>query len=203
MIVVAGGGARGAASGWVRAVAAPDRRFLPTVAHILYDRGGRLWPEVRLGGHPARVHAAIRLPELDTASADAALIEPDPGWAEARFEPGAGHLGRFLRDLPVQCRMADGRLVTGRLVREGWAGRMAYAFGARRITGQWIVAVDHRRSKNGARPLRRGDSGLIWTTGDGLAAGLQIGILTGRPYAAIVTPFETLCQLFGVRAAAS
>ena len=201
MIVVSGGGARGASSGWVRSVEAPARRFLPTVAHILYDQRGRLWPEVRLGARRARVHAVIRLPELRTATADAALIEPDPNWSDARFEPGAGHLRHFVPGFAVQCRLADGRLMTGRLARKDWAGRMAYSFGARRVTGQWIVAVDHRGVHNGTRPLKRGDSGLLWVTTEGAAVGIQIGMLSGRPFEAIVTPFETFCRLFKVRVA--
>jgi hypothetical protein len=200
--IVLAGRSRGATGGWVRPLDAPGRILVPTVAHILYDRSGRLCRQVRLGGAAVPVHAVVQLPSLRSARADAALIAPDPAWAEAHLRPARGHLNSFVQDLAVRCRLPEGGEARGRLARAGWAGRMNYGFGTRWISGQWIVAVEHTGAALGARPLRRGDSGLLWFAEDGTAIGLQIGILSGRPHQAIVTPFETLCQLFAVRAAA-
>lgn len=201
-LTVAAGGSRGASGGWVRPLAEAGRVMVPTVAHILYDRAGRLRPEVRIGGAPARVHALVRLPGLHSARADAALIEPDPVWAASRVEPAPGHLSDFVPGFAVRCRLPGGGVLAGRLLISGWAGRMNYSFGPRRVTGQWIVAVERDAGAPSARPIRRGDSGLLWSTEDGTAVGLQIGVLMGRPDQAIVTPFATICDLFGVRAAA-
>lgn len=200
--IVTAGRTRGASGGWVRPLGAPGRVLVPTVAHILYDSAGRLRSEVRLGDSTARVHAVVELPRRRSSAADAALIEPDAGWAGPRFEPARGHLNAFVPGLRVRCRLPEGSTMTGRLARAGWSGRMAYNFGARRVTGQWIVSADHRGDAQGTRPLRRGDSGLLWATEDGVSVGLQIGTLSGRPYEAIVTPLDMVCRMFGVRAAA-
>ncbi len=39
-------------------------------------------------------------------------------------------------------------------------------------------------------------------TPDGIAVGLQVGILPGRPRAVLITPVETVCKLYQVATAA-
>jgi len=75
-----------------------------------------------------------------------------------------------------------------------------YSFGRRRLVGQWIIAVDPARS--GPSLIRPGDSGVAWTTEDGVVVGLQVGIVSGRLYRAIVTPFQTISEVMEVRVAA-
>jgi hypothetical protein len=198
---VGAGRSRGLAGGWLRLCGAPQRLMVPTVAHLLYDRAGRLHPRVLLDGERVRVHAVVPLPELQRASADAALLEPDPAWCEGRLEPAPGHLNQFVPGLRVACALADGGIARGRLVRDNWAGRMAYRFGTRWVTGQWIVAVDRPPQDAAGRLVHAGDSGGAWRTDDGVLVGLQAGIPSAHPYEAIVTPLETCCKLFGVRAA--
>lgn len=198
---IVAGRTRGVTGGWVRLKSAPEKVLIATVAHILFDSQGRLRSEVKLGAHRARVHSVVELPSHRSVTADAALIEPGPAWVQDTFAPAPGHLNSFVRDLQVRCQLPDGATMFGKLLRAGWAGRMSYTFGTRWVTGQWIVVVDHQSGAIGTRPLRRGDSGLLWSTLDGVCVGVQIGIRSGRPYEAIVTPFETVCQLFKVRVA--
>ena len=191
---------RGAAGGRFRFPATPGRQFVTTVAHILYDRRGRLRQQVFLDGQPARIHAIVPLPELRRIRADAALIEPARLPRDASVL--AGHLHRFGPGLRVCCRLDDGRMVRGQLAGPDWAGAMAYGFGRRQLTGQWIVSLERPAGDAGAAPMRLGDSGSLWTTDDGIGVGIQAGVLRARPYEAIVTPLDTCCRLFGVRVAA-
>lgn len=77
---------------WVRPVSDAHRLLVPTVAHILYDRSGRLRSNVRVGGASARVHTVGQLPWLNSANADTALIEPEQNLAATQLDCGRGHL---------------------------------------------------------------------------------------------------------------
>ncbi|WP_317054707.1 hypothetical protein [Roseovarius rhodophyticola] len=201
-LTITASGNRGASGGWVRPMDEAHRILVPTVAHILYDRSGRLRSRVRIAGMSARVHALVRLPSLSNARADAALVEPDRDWAAPRVASSRGHLNEFIAGLAVQCCLPDGGHLSGRMLSSDWAGRMRYSFGTRNVFRQWIIAVDRKSSEPGTRPIRRGDSGLLWHTPDGVAVGLQIGVLATCPDRTIITPFTTICDLFEVRTAA-
>ena len=121
------------------------------------------------------------------------MLAPDVELAHAAFSPLAGHLNRFCSGLIVNGFTADGRRVRGRLVAEGWHGTLTYAFGSRRLVGQWLVAIDP-----GPRAGRPGQSGMPWLSLDGVAVGIQVGVLRRADPCVIVTPMQTVCELFRV-----
>lgn len=195
MKVTAGSGSASAGI-WLRARSNPDSLLLPTVAHILFGRNHSLRLPVRVNGIKVDVVAAVPLVQERSFFADAALLAMPPEPASASFFPARGHLNRFCKGLVVRCVRRSGAEIRGRLVEDGWSSRVAYSFGSRCISRQWLVRVERSQEPgSGARP---GDSGAAWTTLDGVAVGLQIGVVRHQPHYAFLTPFETICELFDV-----
>lgn len=82
---------------------------------------------------------------------------------------------------------------------QGWSGPISYVFGTRRLTDQWVVQLDAGQD-NGTR-IRRGDSGAVWMSSEGVVVGLQVAVLGYTPQYALVTPFEAICNTFNVAVA--
>lgn len=190
---VTAGHAKACAGIWVRTRSNPRGILLPTVAHVLFNKIGSQRASVCVDGVEAKIVAAVPIGRNSQLSADAALLALPPETTRAAFFPGAGHLNRFYAGIPLLGLTRSGRIVEGRLVCEGWSGRLAYSFGGRRLERQWLVLTE-----TGENRIRAGDSGAVWMTRDGIVAALQVGVLRERPEYAIVTPFETICRLFDV-----
>lgn len=184
---------RGIASAglWVRPRADPAQLRLVTVAHACFGRHRQRRGPVRVAGHAARLEAVVALTEAGPFPADAALLAPPPEWSREAFAPLAGHLNRFCPNLPVIRPSAGRRPIYGRLVAQGWSGTLAYTFGPRRLVRQWLVAIEA-----GGDPSQRGQSGAPWLTLDGVAVGIQVGVLRQDARVAVITPAETVCALF-------
>ena len=195
-ITVTAGSGSASAGVWVRSKSNPQGLLLPTVAHILFSRHFDLRAPVRVNGVKVRVTAMVPLEQGESISADAALLALPSELTRSAFFPAAGHLNRFCQNITVQCVGRSGRRVIGQLVSEGWSGSIAYNFGTRGLTHQWIVRTNADQGY-GDR-VRRGDSGAVWMTLNGVAVGLQVGVLRHRPRYVILTPFQTICSLFGV-----
>lgn len=87
----------------------------------------------------------------------------------------------------------------GRLGSEGWSNHVVYPFGNRRLCQQWLIRSES--GEYGSNHARPGDSGAAWMTLDGVAVGLQVGVVRHDPRFAFLTPFETVCRLFDVAVA--
>jgi len=193
---VTAGAGRACASVWVRPRAEPSALRMVTVAHVLFGRDGRPRAPVRVSAMEAEVVAVAPVVRSDNLPADAALLSLRRETANGSFCAADGHLNRFCPTLPVWRLSQSGERVSGLLAGEGWSGRLAYHFGARRLVGQWLIRLDA-----GGAHLRQGDSGGAWFTGQGVVVGLQVGVVRSRPELVIVTPFESVAGLFGVAVA--
>ena len=188
-------GAGSASAGvWLRLRAKTNHLLLPTVAHILYARNHHLRNPVYVNGIKATIRSTIPLPESGSFTADAALLGIPENYSNNLFFPAKGHLNRFYKGIGVRRSGHNGKLIYGQLTKERWAGQIAYHFGKRRLANQWIVRTDIDRNISARSYM--GDSGAVWMTDDGVAVGLQVGVIRSRPHYVIVTPFETICTLF-------
>jgi hypothetical protein len=158
-----------------------------TVAHVLLAGRRR---RVEFPGAAASGWVAVCDPLRSPGAhpSDGALVVLDEGTpfvADHRF---AGPLTGALRRPPpglVVALVCSAGVAVGRLTSSDWSGRVRYPWGSRRLVGQLLVEV-----VSGPVP-RRGDSGSLWITADGLGVGMQVAVV-GR--FAVVSPLAPLLE---------
>lgn len=186
-------GAGSASTGlWMRSRKELKQLFLLSVAHVLYKKDGRLRYPVKVAGAKANICAITRFNKSYSCRTDASLLSLSDDFVHQNFKPATGHLNRFYKGLKVGWRNEQGELIEGYLERSDWAGYLSYKFGSRRLIKQWVIQSTPQNKR------LNGHSGIPWVTKDGIAVGLQVGIIPRAPGAILITPIASICQLFDV-----